>query len=109
MKKNLFFLRRTKQTTILVCSAMISCSQLVKANVRVAPAAMESYSKRTAQQLGSVTGNVTDKDGMKLIGASVKVVGTNQTVATDNNGDFKFQLAPGTYTLEVSYISFKTQ
>lgn len=106
MKKNLFFSRRKKQTTILLCSAVISCSQLVYADVNLVPTSM---SVSTAQQAGTVTGKVTDNDGMDLIGASVKVVGTNQTVATGNDGRFNIQLAPGTYALEVSYVSFNTQ
>lgn len=110
MKKNLLFFLRTKQAVILFCGVVISGSQSVQASASFASLAAQPFSISAAnQQLGEVTGNITDKDGVLLIGASVKVIGTSQVTTTDSNGDFKFQLAPGIYTFEVSYISFKTQ
>lgn len=110
MKKNLLFFQRTKQAVILFCGVVISGSQSVQASASFALHAAQPFSiSAVNQQLGAVTGKITDKDGLPLVGASVKVIGTSQVTATDSNGDFKFQLAPGTYTFEASYISFKTQ
>lgn len=110
MKKNLLFMRRTKHATMILCGVAISWSQVASASVWTSPRHMEySVELPFNQQTGTLTGTVTDAEGLPLIGASVKVVGTSQSVATDNDGNYRLQLAPGTYAIEVSYISFKTQ
>lgn len=50
-----------------------------------------------------VTGVVRDATGEPLIGATVKVKGTNRATATDVDGNYSIQAAPGS-TLVVSYI-----
>lgn len=110
MKRNLLFFQRTKQAVFLACGVVILSVQSIQANSSLALNAAHPFSVILSnQQSGVVNGKVTDKDGLPLVGASVKVIGTGEVTATDNNGDFKFQLAPGTYSFEVSYISFKTQ
>lgn len=52
-----------------------------------------------------VKGNVADADG-PLIGATVKVVGTNLGVVTDLDGNFTIQCPDGA-TLEISYVGYK--
>ena len=64
-----------------------------------------------AQEKGFVRGNIADGDfGGPLIGAAVTVeelpgVGTT----TDFDGNFSLPLEPGTYTVNISFISYKTQ
>jgi len=58
---------------------------------------------------GKITGKVTDEQGLPMVGASIKVVELNRTVGADEEGKFSINVAPGTYTIEVSYISFATQ
>ncbi len=58
---------------------------------------------------GTITGQVLDEQGLPLVGAGVKVLELNRTVAADENGKFSISVTPGTYTLEVTYISFSTQ
>lgn len=54
-----------------------------------------------------VKGTVSDAAG-PLIGATVKVAGSNNGTVTDINGNFTIQCAPGA-TLEVSYVGYKTK
>ena len=61
-------------------------------------------------QIGTIKGTVTDAvTGEAIIGASVYVNPTAQGSATDINGAFEIQkVKAGTYTLVVSFISYKT-
>ncbi len=64
-----------------------------------------------AQGLGSISGKVTDKQtGETVIGAGVKISGTNKGIMTDVDGRYILRdLTPGTYTLEVLYIGYSTK
>ena len=55
-----------------------------------------------------VKGTVNDEAGEPVIGASVKVVGTNTGAVTDLNGKFSVS-APQTGRLEISYVGYITQ
>jgi iron complex outermembrane receptor protein len=55
-----------------------------------------------------VIGKVLDQTGEALIGASVKIKGTSDGVATDENGAFTISV-PDDAVLIVSYVGFKTQ
>lgn len=58
---------------------------------------------------GTLTGTAADKAGAALQGAQVKLEPGDATVATDVQGQFRFiGLAPGNYTLSISYIGFAT-
>lgn len=60
---------------------------------------------------GKIVGRVADKDtGEPLIGVNVQIVGTFLGAASDIDGTFIImQVPPGKYTLEVSYLGYKTQ
>ena len=59
-------------------------------------------------QNGTISGNVTDgNEG--LIGASVQIVGTSTGTVTDFDGNYSISIAPGDYTIEVTYVGFSTQ
>lgn len=58
---------------------------------------------------GKIAGQVIDELGMPLIGASVKIIELSKTISTGKDGKFSISLPPGSYTVEVSYISFATQ
>lgn len=64
--------------------------------------------KIVPQRPGRISGTVYDERGLPLIGASVKVLG-NKTVQTGIDGTYNMELPAGTYVVEVSYISYKTQ
>ncbi|MDN3687217.1 TonB-dependent receptor [Cyclobacterium jeungdonense] len=58
-------------------------------------------------QNGTVRGTIfDDASGEPLFGVAVSVVGTQTGAVTDFDGDFELQLAPGTYTLQASFISY---
>jgi TonB-dependent receptor len=58
---------------------------------------------------GSIRGHVTDQTNSVLQGARVTIDPNAQTTITDANGDFSILgLAPGTYTVSVSYLGFNT-
>ena len=56
----------------------------------------------------TVTGTVTDNNGVLLPGATVKVKGTSRGVTTDFDGNFSIEATAGD-VLEISYVGFQTQ
>ncbi len=79
----------------------------MQVTTQAAAAPTEVYSTDEVQQSRTVTGQVSDSEG-PLIGASVKVKGTNQGVVTDYDGNFSLDVNPGT-TLVISYVGYVTQ
>lgn len=66
--------------------------------------AMAAFAQKQA-----VTGVVKDSiSGETIIGANVVIQGTTTGVSTDVNGLFSLQLNKGNYTLQVSFIGYKT-
>lgn len=63
----------------------------------------------SAQSQNTVTGIVSDENGIPLPGASVIVKGTSNGASTDFDGNFTLNVASGAKTLVVSYIGYKTQ
>lgn len=60
------------------------------------------------QQTFTVTGTITDKDGVPLPGASVVVVGTTTGAQTDFDGNFSITV-PEEGVLEITYIGYSAQ
>ena len=56
----------------------------------------------------TVKGNVTDLNGEPIIGATVKVEGTQTGTVTNYDGDFTISCREGTL-LTVSYIGYTAQ
>lgn len=56
-----------------------------------------------------VTGSVTDDQGEPVIGASIKVVGTNEGTITDTDGKFSLTVPNSNSRLEISYIGLQPQ
>jgi len=60
-------------------------------------------------QNGTIRGAVFDEStGEPLYGVSILVKETSTGAIADFDGKFEIQIAPGTYTLQISYISFAT-
>ena len=59
------------------------------------------------QQAKKVSGIVQDAMG-PVIGASIKVKGTNTGVATDFDGKFTLSNVPASGTIEISFVGYKT-
>ncbi|MFM8849884.1 MAG: carboxypeptidase-like regulatory domain-containing protein, partial [Cytophagales bacterium] len=62
-------------------------------------------------QLGSIAGSVVDvKTKEPIIGGNVVIQGTSVGSSTDVDGNYVINsVKPGTYTLVVSYVAYKTQ
>lgn len=58
---------------------------------------------------GRISGKILDEKGETLPGASIKVIQTGKATQTASDGSYTLSIEPGTYTVEVSYISFVTQ
>lgn len=67
--------------------------------------------KVTEEEVGSISGNIVDaKTNEPLIGVNVILDGTTIGASTDIDGTFKIKnLKKGTYTLNCTYISYKTK
>ncbi|WP_316804276.1 TonB-dependent receptor domain-containing protein [Pedobacter nototheniae] len=57
---------------------------------------------------GKISGKVFDEKGETLPGASIKVIETGKATQTAIDGSYSLSIDPGTYTLEISYVSFLT-
>lgn len=58
---------------------------------------------------GRIAGLIIDEKGETLPGAGIKVVELNKAVQSSVDGSYQFSLEPGSYTLEVSYISYQSK
>lgn len=77
--------------------------------ITVNPSARPAQRQKGAKGNGKkVTGVIADTNGEPLIGATVKVKGTQIATVTDFDGNYSIE-APEGSTLEVSYIGFNTQ
>ncbi len=60
-----------------------------------------------AQGTGLISGHVADPSGGVLVGAKVDIEPGNWSAVTDSQGEFAVRdLAPGSYTVTVSYVGF---
>ena len=57
----------------------------------------------------TLRGSVRNANGEGLAGASITVKGTQKGSFADNSGNYSLSLAPGNYTLVVTYVGFATQ
>lgn len=58
---------------------------------------------------GKIAGKVIDKNtGEEIIGATIAIEGLTLGASTDIEGRYNLALAPGKYTVLISYVSYKT-
>lgn len=65
-------------------------------------------SNETEKQELEASGRVLSEDGKPIAGASVSVVGTTTTVASDDLGHFRIKVPNGKAKLVISYLGFET-
>lgn len=71
------------------------------------PAHAQTSQNKSAARHGTIAGQVTDTSGAVLQGAKVKVAPAGITVITNEQGGYQVAgLAPGDYTVTVSYVGF---
>lgn len=63
---------------------------------------------RREKQLAMILGTVVDENNEPVIGATIKVTGTNTVSVTKPDGTFYVYAVPGDDRLEVSYVGMKT-
>lgn len=67
------------------------------------------FSLVTFGQKGTIRGTVIeDSNGEPLFGVTVQIKGTTNGAITDFDGKFSISATPGTYDLQVSFVSFQT-
>ena len=92
--------RKETMLTAICLASMLSYSPQVLAATGEGTSPLPTE----VQQARKITGVVSDAMG-PVIGASVKVKGTSNGVATDFDGNFSLQASPG-QTLVVSYVGY---
>lgn len=61
-------------------------------------------------QTAKITGRVTDESNRPVVGASIKVIGTNAGTATDVDGRFSLSIATGKkFEIEITAVGFATK
>ncbi|HRY99131.1 MAG TPA: carboxypeptidase-like regulatory domain-containing protein, partial [Bacteroidales bacterium] len=67
------------------------------------------FSTLAMAQRGTIRGSVFDDGtGESLVGVSILIKGTLRGCITDLDGKFSLDIEPGTYDLQISYISYQT-
>lgn len=82
-------------------------SSMDKKMVMRASVANDSSFNAKVAVVGKVCGKVTDPSGEPLVGATVRVKGTNQGTISDENGDFTLK-TDGNRELSVDYIGYES-
>ena len=82
-------------------------SAMNKKMVMRASVANDSSFNAKVAVVGKVRGKVTDPSGEPLVGATVRVKGTNQGTISDENGDFTLK-TDGNRELSVDYIGYES-
>lgn len=83
----------------------INGKQVVITNKKIAKKAANAVSDGKSR---TVTGHVTDQSGEALIGATIKVKGSNKGTISDMDGNYTIECPNGS-VLEISYVGFDTQ
>lgn len=95
----------SKKTPLYVSLAL----SLLASNASAATVESSATALSTSQQQQKkIKGTVVDQKGEPIIGAAVLVKGKGTGTATDINGNFSVDAAPGA-TLQVSYMGYVTQ
>lgn len=75
-------------------------------NVYASPATAEAQQVKSESGVTRVSGTVVDENGDPIIGASVKVVGTNISTPTDIDGNFTLSGVKANQDVQVSYVGY---
>ncbi|AOM80575.1 TonB-dependent receptor [Pedobacter steynii] len=67
------------------------------------------YQKPALQQPGRISGMILDEKGIGLPGANIRISAGGNGVQSNSDGTYSLELPKGSYTLEISYVSYQTQ
>ncbi|TDQ08263.1 TonB-dependent receptor [Pedobacter metabolipauper] len=87
--------------------AILNKTISVKLESKTAPSNVTPAVK--SQKPGRISGKVMDDRGEPLPSTNIRVLETGQTTQSSVDGTYQLSMADGTYTLELSYISFQTK
>ena len=93
-----------KSTLPLLLLSMLSGANVYAAN----DSNLKDVSITISQQQKKITGVVTDKEGVPVIGANVLEKGTTNGTVTDADGRFSLDVSRNA-TLQISYLGYNTQ
>ena len=93
-----------KSTLPLLLLSMLSGANVYAAN----DSNLKDVSITISQQQKKITGVVTDKEGVPVIGANVLEKGTTNGTVTDADGRFSLDISRNA-TLQISYLGYNTQ
>lgn len=84
--------------------------QVLRNEVSIRIESPEQHNRRKQQeQPGKITGKIIDDKGEALPGASVKIKELNRGIQSSVDGTYLINVPPGTYTVEVSYVSYQNK
>ncbi|EHQ25870.1 TonB-dependent receptor plug [Mucilaginibacter paludis DSM 18603] len=70
---------------------------------------LSNKDKSASSGTGHITGQVVDETREPLPGATVKVIEGGRSAVSGNDGKFSIPVQPGTYSIEISFISFEKE
>jgi TonB-linked SusC/RagA family outer membrane protein len=99
MFKNL--LHHNRKIFLMLTGVLVSFG--ASAHVEFKPSFKSPYQ---IQNNGKISGKIVDEKGEPLPGASIRIVELNTGVQSNPDGTYSINVAPGLYTLTVSFISY---
>ena len=107
------FMPQTKKSILMVAFASLGLVTANKAyadeNELVYTNVATMSAQGVAQANHQLMGTVVDANGEPIIGATIKVKGTNIGAITDIDGNFSLKLDNANPTIEVSFVGYQTQ
>ncbi len=103
MKKKLLLSQRMVLCSSLACLLITGTSMpLMAGNLN------DPFATGTRKLSGVLSGKVVNEKGETLPGATILIRELNQGIQTNEQGSFRINVAEGTYTVMVSFISYAT-
>lgn len=98
----------------LVGGMLLAMSLVTNAGINTATATkpgevIPDNTEKGTTALYKITGVVLDENGTPLIGATVRIKGTNTGVATDINGNYTIETTAEDPVLECSYVGYRSR
>jgi TonB-linked SusC/RagA family outer membrane protein len=94
---------------MLLCRRIIPLILITGTTISVVQAANPVSTELFQEQTFTVTGLVTDKQGLAMPGVSISIKGGKGSTTTNSNGKFSLQVPDKNAVLLLSYVGFKTQ